>query len=273
LAIAAFACLLVPQNRVSFWAYPVLCGGPLGLALILPRDEADDSFKYWAGYIFAFVVFVVLRRFADDLGIPPLFGYVVAADTLLGLVDLPTAWLQQFRLPWFDLAGVMLHLSYYVAPPAVGIFLWLFSPDLFRRYILALIIMYAVGLALHILLPTAPPWLAAARGDIAPVRRIVHEILYHRSPGFYEYGISVAGANDVAAMPSLHSAASMVIALALYSWRRVIGVTVYVYAILMGLALVYLGEHYVIDVLAGYAVAVVCWKYATQRAATQRGLE
>ncbi|MBN9619996.1 MAG: phosphatase PAP2 family protein, partial [Actinobacteria bacterium] len=67
------------------------------------------------------------------------------------------------------------------------------------------------------------------------------------------------GSNPVAAMPSLHTAFAVLVAIALVTrlrskWRHV----VVLYPVVMGLTLVYTGEHYVLDVLAGagYALAV-----------------
>jgi membrane-associated phospholipid phosphatase len=65
-----------------------------------------------------------------------------------------------------------------------------------------------------------------------------------------------AYSNPVAAMPSLHAAIPMM--LALFFWSRVrwwVKALLAVYAVAMGLTLVYAGEHYVIDVLLGWAYA------------------
>ena len=68
--------------------------------------------------------------------------------------------------------------------------------------------------------------------------------------------------NEVAAMPSLHTALTVLFVLAVgialprtrrWSW---------LYPLAMGVALVYLGEHYLVDVLAGGAVAFVAWRLA-----------
>jgi membrane-associated phospholipid phosphatase len=65
--------------------------------------------------------------------------------------------------------------------------------------------------------------------------------------------------NPVAAMPSLHTAFATIIALFIAArlrsrWRWLCAL----YPLAMGCALVYLGEHYVVDLLAGvvYALAV-----------------
>ena len=61
----------------------------------------------------------------------------------------------------------------------------------------------------------------------------------------------VLGGNPLAAMPSLHFATSLMAAHLLREAGPVPGAVGWTYAITLGFALVYLGEHYVIDLIAG----------------------
>jgi membrane-associated phospholipid phosphatase len=65
-----------------------------------------------------------------------------------------------------------------------------------------------------------------------------------------------AYSNPVAAMPSLHAAIPMMLALLFWSrarwWLRTLLLT---YALAMAVTLVYTGEHYVVDVLLGWVYA------------------
>jgi PAP2 superfamily len=62
---------------------------------------------------------------------------------------------------------------------------------------------------------------------------------------------SVLGGNPLAAMPSLHFATSLMAALLLAEIGPVAGAVGWGYTATLGFALVYLGEHYVVDLLAG----------------------
>jgi hypothetical protein len=62
---------------------------------------------------------------------------------------------------------------------------------------------------------------------------------------------SVLGGNPLAAMPSLHFATSLMAALLLTEVGPVAGALGWGYTATLGFALVYLGEHYVVDLLAG----------------------
>ena len=61
----------------------------------------------------------------------------------------------------------------------------------------------------------------------------------------------VLGGNPLAAMPSLHFATSLMGAHLLGEVGPVAGAVGWTYALLLGLALVYLGEHYAADLLGG----------------------
>jgi membrane-associated phospholipid phosphatase len=63
------------------------------------------------------------------------------------------------------------------------------------------------------------------------------------------------GGNPLAAMPSLHFATSVMAAHLLAETGIAAGAAGWAYAGTLGVALVYLGEHYVVDLAAGLALA------------------
>jgi membrane-associated phospholipid phosphatase len=215
--------------------------------------------QLWGVYVVSFVLFSLLRAHADTLGFPVHSGYVATLDRWLSFGAIPTHTLQTTlpltgTLVW---SAVIVHLTYYAAPPIAGLVYWLRWPERFSRYAYSFVIVYTASLALHIVLPTVPPWLAAIQGTIAPVRRLLAEAINGWNPSFYQYGQYVAAGNDVAAMPSVHAAATVLIACA--AWRTRWRALACLYAVLMALALMYLGEHYMADILVGAVLAVFAW--------------
>jgi hypothetical protein len=252
LVVVTVASLLYTGSRLSPWVYPVTFGVPL----VIAACRRDGAFRFWAIYAITFVLFVRLRAVADDLGIAVRWQYPIAIDRILGLGELPTVRLQNLgdMLAW---PAVVVHLSYYAVPPLVGLALWRLAPDRLRGYLLALSAAYAIGLAVHFLLPTAPPWMAAQMHLTEPIHRYLYDLLHSQYPSFYTYGTKVAAGNEVAAMPSLHMAAAWLSSLATRRTRAAPWAMAYVVA--MGLSLVYSGEHYLVDALAGMAVASLSW--------------
>ena len=123
--------------------------------------------------------------------------------------------------------------------------------------------MYAVfdlGAVFYWAIPTAPPWWAALHGDLedrqtVQMRRMMIEYGEQFWGDRWDALYDVLGGNPLAAMPSLHFATSLMAAHLLTEVGPVAGAVGWTYAATLGLALVYLGEHYVADLLAGAALA------------------
>ena len=92
-------------------------------------------------------------------------------------------------------------------------------------------------------------------GRTPELRRMMVEYGEHfwRSGWAPLYG--VFGGNPLAAMPSLHFATSVSAAHVLAETGAPAGALGWTYTVLLGIALVYLGEHYVVDLMAGLALA------------------
>jgi membrane-associated phospholipid phosphatase len=108
-------------------------------------------------------------------------------------------------------------------------------------------------------IPTAPPWWSSeklGRMD-GEVRRVMAEVAewVKGKPNPTE-GDHEMGANPFAAMPSDHFASAAMTAMILSDEGVLLGAAGWVYALVLAFALVYLGEHYVTDELAGLALAL-----------------
>jgi membrane-associated phospholipid phosphatase len=129
---------------------------------------------------------------------------------------------------------------------------------------------FDLGAAVYWLVPTAPPWYAAREGRLGPIEPPVRRMMVEHGEGFWRAGwqplYSLLGGNPLAAMPSVHFATSVMAAHLLAEAGSVEGVVGWGYAATLGFALVYLGEHYVVDLLAGLALTEGL-RRATPRAA------
>jgi membrane-associated phospholipid phosphatase len=114
---------------------------------------------------------------------------------------------------------------------------------------------FDLGLVAYWTVPTAPPWWAGQNGSMAPVRRIMVEVGEHFWGRAWRPLYDLLGGNPFAAMPSLHFATSVMAAHVLADVGHVPGLIGWTYAVTLGFALVYLGEHYVVDLAAGFALA------------------
>jgi membrane-associated phospholipid phosphatase len=212
----------------------------------LPFLTATVLFDATRGAIFALVLHGDLRVFMD---------YVIVADQALLRVPAAAPVLQQWRTPALDTAAILIHALHFAFFLLFGLVLWHLRRDHFARFRRALVILMALGLLGYLLVPTIPPWLAAEQWQALPPMAHITAQMYNRYvPELY----GSFDTNPVAAMPSLHAAFPFLCAL--IGWQaygRRVGLVLVTYAAAVMLAVVYLGEHYVVDVLGGIAVALV----------------
>ncbi len=268
--VVALACaLLLAVIAITRDFDPFAFGQYIGMAAILlvgAFARRSSATLLALGYVFAFLLFAQLRTVADETAIPTSFEYAIQLERVLFAGVLPSAWRQETfyvpgRIAIHDYVLMATYISYFVVPHIAAVVVWRSRRDLFPRVIAAISLTFLIGLVFYFLIPTAPPWLASENGVIAEdIHRIVPELSAQVAGNVYDETSAAVGQNDVAAMPSLHTALTCTVALIMASygrrWRWV-GIT---YVALMATALVYLGEHYVIDEIAGIALAVGVWQ-------------
>jgi len=262
LACVASAVLLLALVRSNTAIHVQVLFYVMALACIFIALGAT-SFRVWVLYLTGFILFAQLRGFADEIGTPVQFDYAISMEKAMFLGEIPSIWLQErlyefARLGPLEYYTMAVYLSYFFIPHIVAFALWKWDRPRFKTYVFAFMATLYVGLLMSALLPTAPPWMAGQLGHIPHVYQVVPDIAGEVTPGTYENVYEIAGANPVAAMPSLHVAVPFVMAFALwkYNWLRWFGVG---YAISMLFAVVYLGEHYAVDGFAGLGVAAAAW--------------
>jgi membrane-associated phospholipid phosphatase len=150
------------------------------------------------------------------------------------------------------------HWSWFIEPHAALVLILARHPERFARSARQMSAVFDSGCALYFALPTAPPWWASEHGDTDPeeVRRIMVEVGEKSWGRAWPILYDTLGGNPWAAMPSLHFATSLMAALLLAEAGGAEAALGWGYAAALGVALVYLGEHYVIDLLAGAAIVV-----------------
>lgn len=141
----------------------------------------------------------------------------------------------------------------------VGVLVWLYrrSRDAYLPARRALAIATVLGLALFLLMPTAPPRMLGGYVDVLSL---------HSHVGWWGSDASAPKGlggytNELAAFPSLHAGWSLWVALAVrsatYDRRaRILGLA---YAAVTALVVVGTANHWVVDVLVGWLVTAVAW--------------
>lgn len=276
LAVAAYCVLLVGWS--SLVGIP---NDPLGVFLWIwgafvawdvqaPREHHLRFPRDWWPVLLGLVVYWFTRGLVDELGLPVHVQMPIDVDTwlagLVGWESTPTEVLQQAwcgdpctrDLPprWWDTALTTVYASHFLVGLTLAAVLWVRDRVAWwawmRRY---LAINYA-ALVVYLAYPMAPPWMASRDGSMGEVERIT-------SRGWAGTGLDRANivlqgmGNQVAAMPSLHAGIAFLVAFhGVQRLRHPLRWLLLVYPAAMSLALVYFAEHYVIDVVAGGALAL-----------------
>ncbi len=270
----------IPMDRVGQTGW--IIAGMIAVKIGRPWREHLRTFVDWLPLLAALILYDHTRGIADTLGMPLQVSGVVDVERWLFGGTVPTVWLQErlfeSTVRWWDVGAALIYFSHFVVPWVLAAAFYMWSRPLWVSYIRRVLLLTYAGLLTYVLLPAAPPWYASARtGDIAePVYRLVGR-------GWNELGLRSAnawlsdaqgGANEVAALPSLHAGFAMLVAVTLWPlarrwWLRVLVVA---YPLAMAFTLVYGGEHYVVDVLLGwlYVAAVVGVAHLWERWRRQR---
>jgi membrane-associated phospholipid phosphatase len=260
-AVGAAAPLLrrrlnLPQAVTSVLAWEA----PIAFAWALPRTRARDAAIY-ALQMWAYVAhYEMPNDDADRLLARVRVGYPIKVDRLLGLGSAPTVRLQRALgrpglVRRHDKFLSAVHWSWFFVPHGSMVYVLLFHRPQFERSAAQMAAVFDLGLLGYWIVPTAPPWWAGSHGELPHVRRIMVETGKQVWGRHWEPLYDSLGTNPFAAMPSLHFATSVMAAHVLADTGRTAGALGWAYAGTLGFALVYLGEHYVADLLAGFALA------------------
>jgi hypothetical protein len=198
--------------------------------------------------------------------------------------------------PWWEVIISGIYMSFFILPYAVAGVLWLHSRADWAAFVRRFVALSFAALVVYVVMPAAPPW-AAARctpAEIAGGPSTPHCMfrsaagvpdggllgaMHQSQPGANQFveristrgwgtlHLQSAGAllnsgqasvNLVAAIPSLHAALTAMISI--FLWRRVKRgwrPLLVAYPLAMAFTLVYAAEHFVVDILLGWALAAL----------------
>lgn len=274
--VAAYVVALVAWSAVVG-----IPNDPLGILLwgwlatyVLRRHEG--FWRDWWPVVVALVAYWLARGVTDDLtdllGLPVHVTEPIRFDRWLFDGTTPTerlqdAWcadpcLKDGEPRWWDVAFNTVYASHFYVAMTLGIVLWVRSRDAWRDWMRRYVTILFAGLAGFLAYPTVPPWMGL---DVPRITsRGWSDLGLHRQ-NMIMHGMG----NKIAAMPSLHTGIAALVAFWAISrlrspWRWLL----LLYPVAMGVALCYFGEHYVIDEIAGVAVAgvvMLAWAWRDRR--------
>jgi membrane-associated phospholipid phosphatase len=170
--------------------------------------------------------------------------------------SIPTLVLQQtIRMPILDYMGAFFYSLHFFAPTIFAFILWRESPKDYWKYTIAFGLLSYSALITFLVYPVAPPWIAVP----GVTRILTGSVDANLGLPVYKTLFDFLSPNQYAAFPSMHSALPLLISLfAIKIWKAK-ALPVLIFPIGVWFSAVYLGEHYVVDVLGGIAYAVIAF--------------
>ncbi len=251
---------------------PLIAFGWLWLATIAWRNDRPwrthlRFLRDWLPICFLLEVYNISRGYADRFFAPHVTELIAVDEWMFGWFTggrTPTEWLQDHLyqrdvVQWWEVVVSLVYFSHFLTLPTIAVVLWMQSRRQWARFMRRWFLLCVFGLITYFLYPAAPPWWAARpeHGALIEATRI-------STNGWKAIGLEGAGnvlntlqvdaSNPVAAMPSLHTGfAFMAVVFFLPMVRRRWWPLLLTYPLSMTFTLVYSAEHWVIDVLVGWA--------------------
>ncbi|MBI2595404.1 50S ribosomal protein L33 [Candidatus Daviesbacteria bacterium] len=216
----------------------------------------------WLPFLFILISYDFLRSFADKLNTQVHYVELIGADkTIFGFI--PTIELQKIFfhpgfLSWYDFLATILYFLHFALPLSFGFILWLKNKNQFKEFTTGILLLSYAGWLTYLAFPAAPPWLAGERGFLQGVTKIMDLTLKNfperlNLPTIYHN----FNPNPVAAMPSMHAAYPFLVFLFALKFFKLKALLFSPYVLAVWISIIYLGEHYAIDVVVGAFYAAV----------------
>jgi len=211
--------------------------------------------KDWLPFITVFISYEIMYGIVGSISKYNLHAGPYNFDMAL-FGQIPSLVLQQtIRAPILDYMGAFFYSLHFFAPTIFAFILWKVSPKNYWKYTVAFGICTYGALITFLFYPVAPPWIAVPN----VTRILTNSVDTSLGIPVYKTLFDFLSPNLYAAFPSMHSALPFLIALfSIKIWKKK-ALPVLIFPIGVWFSAVYLGEHYVVDVLGGIAYAVVAF--------------
>lgn len=223
----------------------------------------------WIPFLFILLSYDFLRGFADNLNGRVNYQSLIDAETWL-FKSIPTIELQKlyFNSPtttFLDFAASIFYFLHFALPLSFGFILWIYNRSYFKRFVTGILLLSYAGWITFLIYPAAPPWLASNEGYLPKVYKIMDQTLsvfpdrWNLPTIYHQFN-----PNPVAAMPSLHAAYPLLVFLFALNFFKLKALLFFPYVLATWFSIVYLGEHYMVDIIVGAFYAVIFYFLAVR---------
>jgi len=250
--LAILAVFYVVYNVFPGPEFMVLCFFIYAVYLKRTRRFVKD----WFPFIALFLAYEAMYGIAENIsGIVHVNELISAESQIFGTI--PTLVLQQFyRNSVFDYLGTIFYSLHFLVPTVFGFILWKYSNGNYRKYTMAFLVCTYSALITFLVYPSAPPWFAVK------ANRILFQIDHEIGVPVYATIFDLIQPNPFAAFPSLHATYPWLISLYAIKIKGSKALPILLIPVGVWFSAVYLGEHYVIDLLGGVVYSTLSFFFA-----------
>jgi membrane-associated phospholipid phosphatase len=209
----------------------------------------------WLPFITVFISYEIMNSFVGIISQDNLHAGPLNFELQM-FSQIPSLFLQQtVRTPILDYMGAFFYSVFFFVPTIFAFILWRKSPKTQGKYTVAFGICTYSALTTFLFYPVAPPWIAVSH----VTRILTGSVDVSLGTPVYRTLLDFLGPNLYAAFPSMHSALPWLVflfAFKIWKWKAL---PVLSLPVGTWFSAVYLGEHYVVDVLGGVAYATVAF--------------
>lgn len=225
--------------------------------------QAREMLKRLIPFVALLLVYESFRGIVHDLNSHVNYTLAPRIDRVI-FGKLPAVYLQRWfwrgHTQWYDIVLYIPYMLFFVVPLGLAILVWKTKDQYYWRVVTTYMVLFFSAFLTFLLFPAAPPWLAVQQHAIEPVVRISSYVWsslgIHNFPSVYNH----IAPNPVAAVPSLHSACATLFSIFIFKlYGRRWGLISTIYPILIYIGVVYEGEHYAFDVIAGIVYATLAY--------------
>lgn len=268
--IISFLIYIVLMTAVMIWLGIGIAPDRYAFMLVFGALFIKRTRKFlidWLPFLFLLISYDFLRGFADNLNPRVHYMELINLDKWIfgqvPTITLQKTFFQKGMLNWYDYLSTIFYFLHFALPLAFGFLLWIKNSSYFKRFVNALLLISYGAFITYIIYPAAPPWLSAQQGHLGEVTKIMDLTLNSfperlNLPTIYHN----LGPNEVAALPSLHAAYPLLVLLFMYKFFKSKALYFLPYILGVWISIVYLGEHYVVDVILGGVYTIVFFYFS-----------
>lgn len=200
----------------------------------------------------------------DTIGLYNAEKSLFGIDTTQWGLLTPNEFFARHTTPVLDFLGGVFYLCWVPVPVIFGLWLYFKGRRIpYLHFALVFLLVNLIGFTFYYIHPAAPPWYIEMHGFV-PVIGTTGEVAglgaFDNMTGWHVFeGLYTRNSNIFAALPSLHSAYTLVALIYAIRYRSSMAWRIALAVITAGIwfTAVYTSHHYIIDVLAGIACAFV----------------